>query len=97
MTQTAWIIPFLPLLSFVMIIFFLRRKEKVASGLSISMIVIDWVLSLVILAETLGRHGASYEAKVLLTSFKTFNLELGILIDPLTAVMLVIEIGRAHV
>jgi NADH-quinone oxidoreductase subunit L len=90
MTQTAWIIPFLPLLAFVMIVFFLRRKEKVASGFSIAMIVIDWVLSLVILAETLGRHGASYEAKVLLTSFKTFNLELGILIDPLTAVMLVI-------
>ncbi|MBI5267231.1 MAG: NADH-quinone oxidoreductase subunit L [candidate division Zixibacteria bacterium] len=90
MTQTAWIIPFLPLLAFTMIVFFLRWKEKVASGFSIAMIVIDWVLSLIILAEALGRHGASYEAKILLTSFKTFNLELGILIDPLTAMMLVI-------
>jgi NADH-quinone oxidoreductase subunit L len=90
MTQLAWIIPFLPLLAFALIIFFLRWKEKVSAGLSIAMILVDWVIALIILFETLGRHGEPYEAHVYITTFKTFNLEFGILIDALTAIMLVV-------
>lgn len=90
MLELAWIIPFLPLLSFVMIIFFIGGKEKLSSGFSISMIVIDWVIAVVVLFQMLGRHGEPYEAYTLLTSFKTFNLELGILVDSLTAIMLVV-------
>ncbi len=90
MIEYAWIIPFLPLLSFAMIIFFIGKNEKVSSGFSISMILIDWVIAVVILFQMLGRHGEPYETFVLLTPFKTFNLELGILIDALTSVMLVV-------
>jgi NADH-quinone oxidoreductase subunit L len=90
MIQFAWLIPFLPLLSFVMIIFFLHPKEKISSGFSIAMILINWVISIIILFEMLGRHGEPYEAYTLITSFSTFNLELGILVDSLTAIMLVV-------
>ena len=90
MLELAWIIPFLPLLSFVMIIFFIGGKEKLSSGFSISMILIDWIIAVVVLFQMLGRHGEPYEAYTLLTSFKTFNLELGILVDSLTAIMLVV-------
>lgn len=90
MTQHAYIIPLLPLISFLMIVFFLRWKEKVASLFSISMIVIDWLMAIVILFETIGRHGASFEMFTHITSFAGVNFELGILVDSLTAIMLLV-------
>ena len=90
MTELAYLIPLLQLLSFVMIVFFLRWKEKLASGFAISMILIGWVMSIWVLIETLARHGTPYEAYVYLTSFASINFEVGILVDPLTAIMLIV-------
>jgi NADH-quinone oxidoreductase subunit L len=97
MTEFAFLIPLLQLFSFLMIVFFLRWREKVASGFAISMIVTGWVMSVWILFETIARyaaaHGAEvapYEWRVLLTAFSRANLEIGILVDPLTAIMLVV-------
>lgn len=90
MTEHAYIIALLPLLSFVMIVFFLRWQEKVAAGFSIAMIVLGWVLSIVILIETLARHGTPYEAFTYITSFASLNFEIGLLVDPLTAIMLIV-------
>jgi NADH-quinone oxidoreductase subunit L len=97
MTEYAYIIPLLQLLSFVMIVFFLRWKEKLASGFAISMIVIGWVLSIWVLIETfaryMGAHGAHvepYEWSYLITAFHGLNLEVGFLVDPLTSIMLMV-------
>ena len=95
MTEVSYLIPLLQLFSFLMIVFFLRWREKVASGLAISMIVIGWVMSVWVLIETIvkysGAEGAvPYEWKFLLTAFAKANLEIGILVDPLTAIMLVV-------
>ena len=90
MTPYAFIIALLPLLSFIMIVFFLRWKERVASLFSISMIVLGWVFSLIVFFETLARHGEPYEAFFYITSFAGINFELGILVDSLTAVMLMV-------
>ena len=90
MTENAFIICLLPLLSFIMIIFFLRWKEKLSAGFSISMILISWILSLIVLFETIGRHGAAYEAFYQFVDFPWFHLQIGILIDSLAAVMLVV-------
>jgi NADH-quinone oxidoreductase subunit L len=97
MTEFAFLIPLLQLFSFVMIVFFLRWKEKVASGFAISMILSAWVMSVWILIETLskymGANGAEvvpYEWSFLITAFSRINLEIGILVDPLTAMMLMV-------
>jgi len=90
MTENAYLIPLLPLFAFVMIVFFMRWNEKLSSGFAISMILISWVMSLVILIETLGRHGEPYEAYFYITSFAGINLEIGLLIDSLTAIMLMV-------
>ncbi len=90
MTEKAYLIGLLPLISFVMIVFFLRWKEKLAAGFSIATIVSCWVMSVWVLFETIARDGAAYEIFYNFVSFKGFNLEIGILIDPLTAVMLVV-------
>ncbi|OGC94768.1 MAG: hypothetical protein A2W25_03130 [candidate division Zixibacteria bacterium RBG_16_53_22] len=50
----AWIIAALPLLSFVLIVFFLHRSNRVSSLFSISMVLISFVLSCIVLIQTLG-------------------------------------------
>jgi NADH-quinone oxidoreductase subunit L len=90
MTEYAFLIPLLPLFAFAMIIFFLRWKEKVSAGFSIAMIVISWLMSVVVLIETISRHGAPYEAYYTFVSFTSFHLEIGILVDALTAIMLMV-------
>jgi len=90
MTKYAFIIPLLPLFAFVMIVFFLRWKEKVSSIFSIAMILLSWVMSVIVLVETIGRHGTPYEAYYTFVSFTGFHLEIGILIDALTAIMLMV-------
>ncbi len=90
MTENAYLIPLLPLFAFVMIVFFMRWNEKVSSGFSIAMILISWVMALVVLIETLGRHGEPYEAFYYITAFNNINFEIGLLIDALTAIMLMV-------
>ncbi len=90
MTEHAYLIGLLPLLSFVMIVFALRWKEKIASGFSIACILTGWVMSVTVLIEQLSSHSTPYEWFYKFINFPGFNLEIGIFIDPLTAVMLVV-------
>jgi NADH-quinone oxidoreductase subunit L len=90
MTEYVWLIPLMPLAAFVLIVFLLRWKEKLASGFSILMILTAWVMSVWVLVESLAVHGKPYEVFFYLTSFATINLEIGFLVDSLTAVMLVV-------
>ena len=90
MTELAYLVPLLPLFGFLMIVFFLRWKEMLSAIFSIAMILASWVMSVVILIETLGRHGESYEWFYKFVDLPNFILEIGILVDPLTAVMLLV-------
>jgi NADH-quinone oxidoreductase subunit L len=49
----TWVIAALPLLSFVMIVFFLNQNNRVSSLFSISMVLISFVLSCAVLVQTL--------------------------------------------
>ena len=90
MTEFAFLIPLLPLFAFVMIVFFMRWNEKLSSLFSIFMILVAWVMSIVILIERLGAHGEAYESFYKFIDLPNFILEIGILVDPLTAVMLIV-------
>lgn len=90
MTEIAYLIPLLPLFAFLMIVFFLRWKEMVSAVFSITMILAAWVMSIVILIETIARHGEAYQSSYNFIDLPNFLLEIGILIDPLTAVMLIV-------
>jgi NADH-quinone oxidoreductase subunit L len=90
MTEYAYLIALLPAFAFVAIVFALRWNEKLASGFSIFMILVSWVMSVVVLFETIGRHGDVYEAWYTFIQFNSFHLQIGILIDALAAIMLVV-------
>ena len=91
MTEYAYLIMLLPLFSFLMIVFALRWKEKIASLFSVSMIATSLVLSIIVLLETLGHHGEEYyNASLTIVQLGSFKLQLGMIIDPLTSMMLVV-------
>ncbi len=89
MTQYAYLMPLLHLFALGMILFFLRWKEKVSSGFAIAIGVINWVIAIIILIEKMI-DPTPYEAYFHITSFAKMNFEFGILVDPLTAIMLLV-------
>ncbi|MGB7061195.1 MAG: NADH-quinone oxidoreductase subunit L [Candidatus Zixiibacteriota bacterium] len=87
MLANAWIIPLLPLLAFVIIVFFTNRSEKASSLVSIGAICLSFVLSLIVIANVLKNPVAS-EFEFTWIDLPGFKIKVGMLIDPLTAVML---------
>lgn len=90
MTEYAFLIVLLPLLSFLTIVFALRWKEQVSAIFSVGMIASSLVLSVIVLFETFAQHGDYYTAAFSILELGSFKLQLGMVIDPLTAMMLVV-------
>ncbi len=90
MTEHAYLIVLLPLFSFLTIVFALRWKEQVSAVFSVGMIATSLIMSIMVLIETLGHQGDYYAAAFSIVELGAFKLQLGMLIDPLTAMMLVV-------
>ncbi|MCP4582056.1 MAG: hypothetical protein GY839_10585, partial [candidate division Zixibacteria bacterium] len=89
MVEYSWLIPLFPLFSFIMIVFFLNRNNKVSSSFAIAMVLTSFAVSVKILFEVLG-HGQPYMFYVDWLIWSDFVVQMGIYIDPLTAVMLIV-------
>lgn len=86
--ENAFLIPLYPLLGFVVVIFFTRWKEKLSAAVSITLISVALIHSIAILLQLIARDGVPYEIGRVFLQFPQIKLEIGMLIDPLTAVML---------
>jgi NADH-quinone oxidoreductase subunit L len=87
MLANAWIIPLLPLVAFAIIVLFTNRREKLSSLISIGAICLSFVFSLLVIASVL-KNPVTSEFKFTWIDLLGFKIEMGMLIDPLTAVML---------
>jgi NADH-quinone oxidoreductase subunit L len=87
MLANAWIIPLLPLIAFVAIVFFTNRNQKLSSLISIGAVCLSFVLSLFVIVSVLKNPVAS-EFEFTWVDLPGFTIKVGMLIDPLTAVML---------
>ncbi len=90
MLEKAFLIPFYPLLGFLVIVFFTRWKEKLSSAISISMILLAFLHSAAVLVAMIGRHGEPLQMAYTFIDHPAIKLELGMWIDGLTAVMLMV-------
>lgn len=90
MTDYAFLIVLLPLFAFLMIVFFLRWREKVASGFAIAMILSSMVMAVTVLIENLAHHGEKITKHFSIVELGTFKLQLGMVVDPLSSMMLVV-------
>jgi NADH-quinone oxidoreductase subunit L len=85
----AWLIYFSPLASFVVIAAFLRRQPLLAGRVTIAAVGLSWLLALWALDSTIGHDGEpwGFDPHLWVSLFK-LDVELGIRLDGLTAVML---------
>jgi NADH-quinone oxidoreductase subunit L len=93
MLDKSFVIPLLPLLAFVVIVFFTRWREQLSAWLSIGAVAAGWLISLVIMAQFLmhqGEHALRFEQAFTIIDYPAFRLEFGVLVDSLTAMMLVV-------
>lgn len=93
MTQYAWLIPALPLLSFVVITFLLKRSKMASALYALASMVAAFIVAVGILVEKLKDPAATEIAVNWLSlsatgNFKGLDIQMGLLIDPLTACML---------
>lgn len=90
MSEYAWLIPGLPLIAFLLIVFITRHISPILSALtSIFGIGGACLAAIPSLLETIHRHGAVFEQSREWLSFGPIKFEVGILLDPLSASMLV--------
>ncbi|NLB88692.1 MAG: NADH-quinone oxidoreductase subunit L [Syntrophomonadaceae bacterium] len=89
--QHAWIIALLPFLAFGLIGLFLHKWPKISAYLSIACISVSFVLAVIIGGGMfVAGEAITYEAAVKWLSMPGLEVDMGILIDGLTAVMLVV-------
>ncbi len=94
LVQNLWLIPVLPLLAAGVTALLKRRHRTLAASLAIGSMVVAFFLACGAFAQTLGGHGEGHEAARQFYNFKWFQfgeatLQLGWVLDPLTAAMLV--------
>ena len=93
----AWLILFLPLASFALISLVIRpirgAESQSAAYVTIVAIGLTFALSLWALVSTVSAHGESHYPVHTWISAGEFEFAVGILMDPLTAVMLVVVSG----
>ena len=93
----AWLILFLPLASFALIALVVRplrgAQAQEAAYITIGAVAIAFLLSIWALTNTIGTHGeAAYPVHEWIAA-GDFTFAVGILMDPLTAIMLVVVTG----
>ncbi len=84
-----WLIPALPLLAAVVTAFVGKGQRGVAAGAAIAGMVGAFVLSLQALMAVLGQHGVPAVHNFLWLEYGATQLQLGWVLDPLSAMMLV--------
>lgn len=87
----SWIIPLLPFLAFAGIGLILHRWPKISAAFSIGAVAASFVISLLVAIKVFsGNPGQVFELSVRWLSMPGLRVDMGILIDPLTAVMLLV-------
>ncbi|MBC7075309.1 MAG: NADH-quinone oxidoreductase subunit L [Syntrophomonadaceae bacterium] len=94
--HNAWLIPLLPLLAFALIGLAMHRWPSVSAMISILSIGISMLLSALVAVLVFSLSpGEIYEASVRWLSMPGLQVNMGMLVDPLAAVMLVVVTGVA--
>ncbi|HWP97272.1 MAG TPA: NADH-quinone oxidoreductase subunit L [Syntrophomonadaceae bacterium] len=89
--HSAWMIPLLPFLAFALIGLWLHRWPKISAGLSLAAIGSAFILSLLVALKIFSGHpGEFYKMSVHWLNMPGLQVDMGVLIDPLSALMLMV-------
>ena len=92
MLRYAWVLPLLPAVSFVLILFFGKRMPKKGSEVGILALSASFILSLLVAMEWIGEHVPRHPVHRHATWFELGGIDIGagIFIDGLAVMMLVV-------
>ena len=90
MLHYTWLIPLVPLLAFVFILFFGKKMPGKGAYVGIGSIFFTFVYSVVILFDMISGHGEAFEVGSTWFMTGKVNIDVGILIDPLASIMLIV-------
>lgn len=97
MLELAWLIPILPLIAYTLIIFLTKKSKGISVGVALAGVGASLIISIGVLIETMQKGitmEAPYEVAVkwlrlsAIDQYVGLNIDMGILIDPLSAVMM---------
>ncbi|MDM5201354.1 NADH-quinone oxidoreductase subunit L [Fictibacillus enclensis] len=88
MMQNAWLIPLLPLLSFILLLLFGKKLKEASAYAGILLTFLSLVMSVIVMAGQWG--GESYKAEGLWLNIGNHPVTMGFEINPLNALMLVV-------
>ncbi|MGH2709693.1 MAG: NADH-quinone oxidoreductase subunit L [Actinomycetota bacterium] len=87
---SAWLIPVLPFVSFLLVVFFGKRSPLRGASIGIAAVGASFVLSLLTFFQFVGGEKEAVEKSVTWIDLSSFKLELGMNIDGLAAMMFVV-------
>jgi len=90
MINNAWLVPAIPFIVFMTITFFTKRFKNLSSWLSIAGILASFSMACVILRELSMSGQRHYEFSLPWFESGEFQLEMGMLVDPLSSIMMVV-------
>lgn len=89
MIELAWLIPLLPFAAFGLISFLFKKNKKLSAYIAITAMLIAMIISLGILIQVIN-NPASTENSITWMKMPGLEINMGVLIDPLAAVMLTV-------
>lgn len=90
----VWLIPLLPLIAFVINGIFGRRLGKTAGWIATTMVGISFLLAVWVFIEVSQRHGVPFQYDLYTWILSgDFKIDIAFLIDPLTAIMLMVVLS----
>lgn len=84
--ENVWIIPLLPLLSFIILVLFGRGLKEFSAYIGIILTFVTFVLSAIVLFERI--HGADYKQQFTWLEFQEHSITMGVEVNQLNALML---------
>jgi NADH-quinone oxidoreductase subunit L len=90
-TTLIWLIPVPPLLAFALIVLFTNRGKALSHTIAVGAAFLSWLLSMIVFVQALGAENLGREPfEASIPWFPTGDtwFRIGVLVDPLTAVML---------
>jgi NADH-quinone oxidoreductase subunit L len=88
--EQAWLIPLLPLVAFFLIMFFGKKMPGRGADIGIAAVALSFLISLTVFGRIVGDGELVYERSLTWFRLASFELDLGMRVDGLAAVMFVI-------
>ncbi len=88
MIELAWLVPLPFLVAFPIILFFGKKTWKEGAGIAIPTAALSFILAIIVSIDAIA--GKTFEMSYTLINLYTYDISVGILVDPLSTIMILV-------